>query len=63
MLSDGTTYDVQMQVALCKHGLNPVQGAKVVVESYPNYPDVLAIMNAIHDLDGPLSSTSVSSDA
>ena len=41
-----------MQVALWKSCLNPVQSASLMVRSYPRYPDVLAIMNAVAESEG-----------
>ena len=45
-----------MQVALWKSVLDPVQGAKLIVQAWPQYPDVLAIMNTVCELGVPPTS-------
>ena len=47
---------VQLQVALWKSVLDPVQGAKLVVESWPQFPDAIAVMNTVAEIEGPSAS-------
>ncbi len=52
-----------MQVALWKSCLNPVQSASLMVRSYPRYPDVLAIMNAVAEAGGAPSAAALMAGA
>ena len=54
---------MQMQVALWKSCLNPVQSASLMVRSYPRYPDVLAIMNAVAEAEGAPSAAALMASA
>ncbi len=54
---------LQMQVALWKSCLNPVQSASLMVRSYPRYPDVLAIMNAVAEAGGAPSAAALMAGA
>ena len=47
---------LQLQVALWKSVLDPVQSAKLVVQAWPQYPDVLTIMNTVCELGVPPTS-------
>ena len=59
---DAAVMRLQMQVALWKSCLNPVQSASLMVRSSPRYPDVLAIMNAVAEADGAPSAAELMAD-
>ena len=46
-------------MALWKSVLDPVQGSKLVVQAWPQYPDIHAIMDAVAEIGVP-PTTSIS---
>ena len=52
LTSKGVVACPQMEVALFKLCLNPVQSARSKALAYPLYPDALAIINAVAEAAG-----------